>query len=114
MRISDWSSDVSSSDLTDAEYRAECDSHVNRILTPGPHRRTTGEPHPFCCSYCVYREKRSISRGTGLASHRVGSLASSSICLTRFDGRSAVRLFGKECVSTCRSSWLTYHLKKKT
>src|SRR3546814_5335045 len=50
---------------TDAEYRAECDSHVNRILTPGPHRRTTGEPHPFCCSYCVYREKRSISRGTG-------------------------------------------------
>src|SRR3546814_19587161 len=105
MRISDWSSDVSSSDLTDAEYRAECDSHVNRILTPGPHRRSTGEPHTFCCSYCVYREKRSISRGTGVASNRVGSLARSSICPTRCDGswhRSAALNFCKLGSVPCR------------
>src|SRR3546814_12315780 len=29
-----------------------------------------------------------------------------------FDGRSEERRVGKECVSTCRSRWWTYHKKK--
>src|SRR3546814_3420942 len=69
LRISDWSSDVCSSDLP-------------RYL------RTAGAHH---------HGARCIVRG-GLDLHRAAD-----------PHRSEERRVGKECVSTCRSRWSTYH-----
>src|SRR3546814_18288370 len=83
MRISDWSSDVCSSDLNwpksfsawrAAPYRWVRSSAI-ALSSAGPIHRTT---------------------------RWVASL-----------GRSEERRVGKECVSTCRSRWAPYHYKKK-
>src|SRR3546814_7095870 len=69
LRISDWSSDVCSSDLADRPSRSP--SIRGRVAARS--RR---------CSKCRCRD------------------------------RSEERRVGKECVSTCRSRWSPYHLKK--
>src|SRR3546814_18292794 len=73
MRISDWSSDVCSSDLLG-----------------------------FVCMAWV------LPRGEH---HPIELALMSSAALTAL--RSEERRVGKECVSTCRSRWSPYHLKKK-
>src|SRR3546814_11706964 len=86
MRISDWSSDVCSSDLLQheilgrvvAEHRREGDLGPRRLHVLGHHR--------------------------GAARKNLGPLV--------LDARSEERRVGKECVSTCRSRWSPYHLKK--
>src|SRR3546814_4015811 len=79
-RISDWSSDVCSSDLSGA-------AAISRIeawrLGEADDRRTGGDDHPA-------RGKRSHQCGSG-------------------GRRSGERRVGKECVSTCRSRWSLYH-----
>src|SRR3546814_8053031 len=83
MRISDWSSDVCSSDL-------HCGSGQRH------RRRDVGGP----------------LRSSGHASPQ-NSLASplSPLCplYLRSGSRSEERRVGKECVSTCRSRWSPYH-----
>src|SRR3546814_4004271 len=82
MRISDWSSDVCSSDL------GSCD----RAALPGRTRtgeRRSGDP--------VSAEPR---QQPGLLPVLSGSAA---------QRRSEERRVGKECVSTCRSRWSPYH-----
>src|SRR3546814_5759101 len=81
MRISDWSSDVCSSDLS---------THQQHDLTQGS--RHAKEPPPRFASlhFC----KR---RPCSLHEH------------LRLIGRSEERRVGKECVSTCRSRWSPYH-----
>src|SRR3546814_18473530 len=81
MRISDWSSDVCSSDL--AVPRAQrarvnpqgTDRPVSQPSAARGRRRLADGPHSGC--------------------------------------RSEERRVGQECVSTCRSRWSPYHLKKK-
>src|SRR3546814_949025 len=91
MRISDWSSDVCSSDLSALSNSSEravilknhCDSLRRSIAAP------ERQPRPsMTCS---------------LAS-TVWSTGSQFT-----DDRSEERRVGKECVSTCRSRWSPYH-----
>src|SRR3546814_18190600 len=76
MRISDWSSDVCSSDLTFEALPVA--------------RQVTGGDGAVYASNQSFRE---MFGGPG--------------------ARSEDRRVGKACVSTCRSRWSPYHLKKK-
>src|SRR3546814_7312647 len=91
MRISDWSSDVCSSDLVIEPAFGRAIS--GEMLGARHHRGVAGEvvalkaPHP---------------RG-GEAAAEIGVLARA------FDARSEERRVGKEGVSTCRYRWSPYH-----
>src|SRR3546814_20948206 len=84
MRISDWSSDVCSSDLQQAGDVEE--GGLARARRPGD--------------------------GDELALLHVQVERTQRVRFAQF-GRSAARRVGKECVSTCRSRWSTYHSKQK-
>src|SRR3546814_14847481 len=94
MRISDWSSDVCSSDLAD-------------------HR---GGHHGDALHDAVERFAGALG---GLHLERIGravggfGACAPHLTQLRFD-RSEERRVGKECVSTCRSRWSPYQLKKNT
>src|SRR3546814_7521393 len=83
MRISDWSSDVCSSDLPDAG--SHC-GHLEADLVQLP----VLPGRPAIHSAFADRGRRHRRRL-----------------------RSEERRVGKECVSTCRSRWSPYHSKKK-
>src|SRR3546814_4246886 len=84
MRISDWSSDVCSSDLSALCRAKRCSA--DRLLLG---------------QRVITLDDRSgiVARG----SIRPGSSTRLGIC------RSEERRVGKECVSTCRSRWSPYH-----
>src|SRR3546814_13713322 len=92
MRISDWSSDVCSSDLASRCRRRTCST-----CCPPP-RRGRG-------SACCRTERRLGQRGR----QRLGTCAEDR----RTHARSEERRVGKEGVSTCRSRWSPYQSKKK-
>src|SRR3546814_4480147 len=79
MRISDWSSDVCSSDL----------------LTAPPNGDPASSPLVEACGLGVRLGGRDVLRGVDLTLRR--------------GERSEERRVGKECVSTCRSRWSPYH-----
>src|SRR3546814_3591614 len=90
MRISDWSSDVCSSDLHDpAGPRGGIAIIDLAILAEAAgHQRAAFE-----------RElTRNVEQVPGLDGRHIGG-----------DGRSEERRVGKECVSTCRSRWSPDH-----
>src|SRR3546814_12679466 len=106
MRISDWSSDVCSSDLQymykmllsgDLEQFYEIDPKDSwmlaaaeknlPIVVPGWEDSTMGN---IFASYCVKQELNPSTVKSGIE-------------------RSEERRVGKECVSTCRSRWSRYH-----
>src|SRR3546814_19720531 len=95
MRISDWSSDVCSSDLLHA--------HVNYIhINPVKHghaARAMDWPHS---SFHRFVERGWLAK----------DWACDPACM-QVGERSEERRVGKECVSTCRSRWSPYHSKKK-
>src|SRR3546814_17551160 len=90
MRISDWSSDVCSSDLPLGG------SAVQRARTDGRGAVRSGRRanHP----------PRGRPRRRGGASRPTAAVGRV---------RSEERRVGKECVSTCRSRWSPYHSKKR-
>src|SRR3546814_7725690 len=79
MRISDWSSDVCSSDLDGAEHQegAEDAEHEAKVADAVDDERL---------------DRRGIGAGLFIP-----------------ETRSEDRRVGKECVSTCRSRWSPYH-----
>src|SRR3546814_2950456 len=82
MRISDWSSDVCSSDLIVGARKAGCgwaDPRARGVGQPIGHRVGVDPLHPL--EQAKPAERR----------------------------RSEERRVGKECVSTCRSRWSPYH-----
>src|SRR3546814_1119622 len=89
MRISDWSSDVCSSDLFLAN---EVEQHFNMI-----NRRVVQN------AVAKIEDMGPILEGGENIFH------SGLQCSTASDERSEERRVGKECVSTCRSRWSTYH-----
>src|SRR3546814_16614089 len=110
MRISDWSSDVCSSDLI-ADRRV------------GVERRRHGRSQQR--GNCQESEKGLTHFQTSLENqdHRSSLTACRpnlrpcpEIELTNFvmPDRSEERSVGTECVRTCRSRWSPYHEKKKT
>src|SRR3546814_6019113 len=81
MRISDWSSDVCSSDLY----------NTDKALLPRP------------------APKRSPAARPGQADPASHTTPRRPDPSTRTGDRSEERRVGKECVSTCRSRWSPYH-----
>src|SRR3546814_6274811 len=97
LRISDWSSDVCSSDL--------------------PLRRTTAEqqvPRVCKCGGCwIWMGKCRFSKvcvgSTEIGAEMAQILVADGDEFAAKDSRSEERRVGKECVSTCRSRWSRYH-----
>src|SRR3546814_5924784 len=96
MRISDWSSDVCSSDLPD----------VHGILLQHPVSEHINER---ACFDAIALEK-DVDGVTCLGYGRMAMGQAAYGCATPLGiMRSEERRVGKECVSTCRSRWSPYH-----
>src|SRR3546814_5286677 len=93
MRISDWSSDVCSSDLR--EIDPEWVSELDGVALPASPIRLDGERLP------INRPPPRLGEHTDEVLALVG--------LTAPEIRSEERRVGQECVSTCRSRWSPYH-----
>src|SRR3546814_3320302 len=94
MRISDWSSDVCSSDLARRSGdQRDLAFHVEQAHAPAFFAKFQA----ICASG---RTRSDIA--LACAEEAVPSM-------TRFLIRSEERRVGKECVSTCRSRWSPYH-----
>src|SRR3546814_2118702 len=89
MRISDWSSDVCSSDLLASER------HRITLVAASPGAR--GVSFPMIRSVFHQRRPRALSRT------EIFMAAFARVRLVML--RSEERRVGKECVSTCRSRW---------
>src|SRR3546814_15854403 len=110
MRISDWSSDVCSSDLLrldvgEDEPRVLEIDHIlaeslavpcegDRLVEGALRRRLRGD-----------RDRKPLLRQIAHEIHEPAILSPKEVDR----GRSEERRVGKECVSTCRSRWETYH-----
>src|SRR3546814_20950321 len=92
MRISDWSSDVCSSDLT---------IHVSFYAGDQVHAATSKDGVSWQAGTVA-----DVGKGANLAGRSTGIAAN--------DNRSEERRVGKECVSKCRSRWSPYHSTKTT
>src|SRR3546814_14047367 len=103
MRISDWSSDVCSSDLQrsrDKRALAALDTYLGDAVG-----------RAYAEKYFPASAKAEVSDMVG------GSKAAFDKRVNTIDwmapDRSAERRVGKECVSTCRSRWSPYYYKHK-
>src|SRR3546814_14525308 len=99
MRISDWSSDVCSSDLQDRRGAREA-RFRDRAAAEGEGGGEVGLLKPFRLTKCrpsVPPWGRRPFFCLRAAAGATGNL------------RSEERRVGKECVSTCRSRWSRYH-----
>src|SRR3546814_19084298 len=101
MRISDWSSDVCSSDLGDLFG----DTGKRRFVRPaGADEAQDRIQHALAdrdAAHCPLRFQQ-VGRGQDPLGARL------------VEASTAERRVGKECVSTCRSRWSPYHYKKTT
>src|SRR3546814_21049674 len=104
MRISDWSSDVCSSDLklTAGFFIAKSKSEDLRLL--GNNLLLLAEPNA---------RRIDLRLNNGVQASRDGFVsATTGQVVGGSDSRSEERRVGKECVSPCRSRWSPYHYKK--
>src|SRR3546814_9053991 len=100
MRISDWSSDVCSSDLR--EDRSGQRPESIQKLAQAPRRRV--EPAAFVVFACTSADHLDASRTIVHAPRQFG------VDPTYLRAQSSEeRRVGKECVSTCSSRWLPDH-----
>src|SRR3546814_8651766 len=100
MRISDWSSDVCSSDLASNRLRKVViggRSSFSAIHAGQPFDPTTGAVIPP-----VYFSTTFVQDG-------IGGFRNGYEYARGGNPRSEERRVGKECVSTCRSRWSPYH-----
>src|SRR3546814_19711014 len=123
MLISDWSSDVCSSDLRFIDVRAAVEHDaVDRHLLAGPHAQAIANAHVFERDIVFLiagiepmrlrrrqREQRADRAGGLRARAQFEYLAEQ--CGRR--DRSDERRVGKGCVSKCRSGWHPSHTHKK-
>src|SRR3546814_14506107 len=94
MRISDWSSDVCSSDL----LLEGVGKSARQLLRRGAHVGVRYFSDFFAPKLPAAKKTRNAGNGA-----------------TSFhQDRSEERRVGTECVSTCRSRWSPYHSKKKS
>src|SRR3546814_18909089 len=100
MRISDWSSDVCSSDLVFQGVQVS-DQRVKRIYSSASHDLLR-----FFSSVLRSRMKRSTVFAASSSDTPNVLAAYSTSCRAP---RSEEGRVGKECVSTCRSRWSPYH-----
>src|SRR3546814_15192994 len=98
MRISDWSSDVCSSDLNELHWEGE--SRGDEQDGNPPEQVELVKAHHGSLA----RERRLQIEDELKSGQLKGLVATSRLEL----GRSEERRVGKECVSTCRSRWAPY------
>src|SRR3546814_11863004 len=99
MRISDWSSDVCSSDLSSSSpcgSKLGSDQRSNRLTSFA--RMTSLGLSLAMCGIRTWLDHLFAALGTQDDFTGLGHAA-----------RSEERRVGKECVCTCRSRWWTYH-----
>src|SRR3546814_15335031 len=108
MRISDWSSDVCSSDLT-AFKHITVSTDLRRMLTGGIDLKSvtsTGWTH-------IQSETGQVAGAPKMGllawNYRIPDEVLAKSDLNKAGIRSEERRVGKECVSTCRSRWSPYH-----
>src|SRR3546814_18250864 len=100
MRISDWSSDVCSSDLAlqkqqrELPSTREADQELEELFP-----RTADQPG-------LFEQVGQAAVRADIPPSKVTTLAPTAPTL---QGRTEERRVGKECVSTCRSRWSPYH-----
>src|SRR3546814_20809647 len=103
MRISDWSSDVCSSDLHVRLHFAlknlTFDGQIKQAMTGDDGSNAMCSVHKKCarCCTCAHRLDRGLKD--------VGQMSVIRVKVERSDERRV----GKECVSTCRSRWWPYN-----
>src|SRR3546814_11007000 len=97
MRISDWSSDVCSSDLRGPRQQ-------QHVRAPG------GACHQRGCSEYARADDNADRDRDDTADTKGGTRLSGSCfaCALQWFKSSEERRVGKECVSTCRSRWWRY------
>src|SRR3546814_12240983 len=107
MRISDWSSDVCSSDRVDlaTTSQSEADEKRGRKIREreerlGKLQRRYEKEHARCAD--------GDRNACNSARETYGEMQ-----VIMGETRSEERRVGTACVSTCRSRWMTYHEKKK-
>src|SRR3546814_20263492 len=99
MRISDWSSDVCSSDL----------GAMRAFIFPGQGSQSVGMGKALAVASPAAREVfQEVDDALGQHLFRILCEGPDSD-LTLTENRSEERRVGKECVSTCRSRWLPYN-----
>src|SRR3546814_17243266 len=107
MRISDWSSDVCSSDLQFHQHTQAAED-----------RGVFATDHPGAVNNQLTRGMAQAQDGVAIVDTRVveidigrtiGARASGDDDVLGHQFRSEERRVGKECVSTCRSRWSPYH-----
>src|SRR3546814_16043409 len=101
MRISDWSSDVCSSDL---ERASVPEAESNRALRRDWGRNRLEPPAPDCCQCSI------VENSGGFRVDYARCTDRSVGCDDEFDQypsvlRSEERRVGQACVSTCRTRW---------
>src|SRR3546814_16849107 len=108
MRISDWSSDVCSSDLAvspDLFERFKTPSHTLFHRGTAPARND-----PRCAElWRAFGTPRMRGEGEGRGRGPLGVKPMNRVSVVTGDSRSEERRVGKECVRTCRSRWSRYH-----
>src|SRR3546814_12460062 len=115
MRISDWSSDVCSSDLIREDFSANPSIGLPAIRTPDQFRKVDARIHEILDgmrSHAILRHLADIAEIKNLREAldaspfiKDGDRIVAKGFLPR---RSEERRVGKECVSTCRSRWSPY------
>src|SRR3546814_18340332 len=105
MRISDWSSDVCSSDLLHRLARWRCPQRTRGVMRGAERGRKHSCPDCGTKYYDLEREAAPCpSCGRTLPLVKTATPA---------QRRSAERRVGQECVSTCRSGWSRVHYNNK-
>src|SRR3546814_14953408 len=113
MRISDWSSDVCSSDLFLIVRPVARLEHVEIepcLAVEGPRRigaTERMEGHQVARIGRLDRAPQHLPRLGILIAERIAAVEPDDVRLVPV--RSEERRVGKECVSTCRSRWSQYH-----
>src|SRR3546814_18784026 len=108
MRISDWSSDVCSSDLKSVPLAQDIDLGQ---LAAGLHGYSAADCAALLREAALAAMRRNIDAAI-VTAEDVG-VAQAKVRPSLDPARSEERRVGKECVSTCRSLWSTYHSTKK-
>src|SRR3546814_15977085 len=97
MRISDWSSDVCSSDLIffpKSQWKGQLDAFYSAVKAAGHNPEDVDVRN--ATSVTVSEDRERVLQGVA---------SNAAFYIARMGDRSEERRVGKECVSTCRSRW---------